>query len=485
MSRKVKNERYYVQEIHKHTDKINKELKRIRGEISELKSTSSLKDKVSQELAKLEEEKQALENESQKLRFIINICNNKARLDDVQKEIQEKQNENRDLLIRLEDIYISRKNKERNIEAIKTAISEENAILERELDKLSRNDRIEYLRMKQDLESVQKEIKDYENTLGENNEKMEFYMNKIDHPIKKSLFNLISEYETLREEHENLSQIIRNKGSVKHEEEQLLTSIRDTRIQVQSIEAETKNYQQKLESVQEIIDGLDKDLKEGYSARHGKYLELMKREEKMNQFIESAVEKIDNIKKMSDAADDSIVEGLNFWSLHLDELDDGEFDTDDVNTAKQEYQMQLTRLHNITERISQIKTEINELRDKKMDIEKQLLEQDDPEEVKEVIQGSIETFTAEKDVLSKKISATVSAIEVAIKTNKELTEKLAKNQSYAEIKQFEEKIDDLQKMKNEFLGRINVLNESTNTEKIAEETLALINTYNKMLTQSG
>lgn len=145
-----------------------------------------------------------------------------------------------------------------------------------------------------------------------------------------------------------MSLMIRNKGSAKHEEESLLEAIRDARLALQALESDNKFHQQKLDTVQEIIDGLDKDLREGYSARHGKYLELMKREQKMNQFIATALTKIENNKSLIDNAANAIVDGLNFWALHLDEIDHSEFDTDDIGAANQEYQLQVARLQNVS-----------------------------------------------------------------------------------------------------------------------------------------
>lgn len=61
------------------------------------------------------------------------------------------------------------------------------------------------------------------------------------------------------------------------------------------------------------------------------------------------------------------------------------------------------------------------MRLKKSELEKEILEQEDPEDAQDSLQTSIASCNAEKDMLNKKIAATVSAIEVAFKNNKDLT----------------------------------------------------------------
>merc|ERR1712150_71776 len=106
-------------------------------------------------------------------------------------------------------------------------------------------------------------------------------------PVKQVAVRLYEQLHELEEKRDQLMSEVQSKSTPQEEREKLLKLVKEDNQEIASMERQTNEIKDKVGNLQEEVRQLDMDIEENQGERNQKYKELKKREESMNEFLDS------------------------------------------------------------------------------------------------------------------------------------------------------------------------------------------------------
>jgi intraflagellar transport protein 74 len=123
-------------------------------------------------------------------------------------------------------------------------------------------------------------------------------------PVKQEAVRLYEQLRELEEKRDSLMQEMQAKGTPQDEREALLKQVRQDNTEIASIERQTNDVREKVQSLQDELRQVDNDIDESQGERSQQYKELKRREENIDEFMSNFEE-----KKQEEAARITELEG--------------------------------------------------------------------------------------------------------------------------------------------------------------------------------
>ncbi|XP_061487261.1 intraflagellar transport protein 74 homolog [Rhineura floridana] len=185
-------------------------------------------------------------------------------------------------------IFTERQAKEKHIQAVEDDIQQEKEAAENIIKNMSEEDQTKYMETKVSNDKLLQELCTLQQELDAVNMKEQALETEIVHSqIKQEALQLYEKLHGLEEHRNQMIAEDKSMGSPQEERERLLKQVKEDNQEIASMERQLTDIKEKINQLNEGIRQLDMDLEEQQGEKNLKYKELKKREESMDNFLES------------------------------------------------------------------------------------------------------------------------------------------------------------------------------------------------------
>lgn len=362
----------------------------------------------------------------------------------------------------IDELFTQRRDKEQQIKQLEIELDQERRMAESLVEDMPPDQRAKYAQLKNVNNSLQAELEQKQQDLDALTTRIQNLEDEVSSsPVKQEAVTLYEKLNELGEKKQSLLDEMEkeNKGTPAEERERLLKQVKEDNQEIASMERKTSELREKIETVNGEIQQLDMDLEEHQGERNVKYKELKKREETMDEFLETFEEVKANEQARKQQLESNIVNVLEHMSRgmartkHLPSPAELQRMKDDLNFKETEMHKsqstaaslgsEHTRLQMDLEKVEQLETKITtELESLKERIQTMTLEletfsdldalTDQSEEKKTRLYKEKKTLSARKETFKKHVQS-LSSFYDATKS------KLMENETHSQLGNLERK----------------------------------------------
>ncbi|XP_075787577.1 intraflagellar transport protein 74 homolog isoform X1 [Pelodiscus sinensis] len=185
-------------------------------------------------------------------------------------------------------IFTERQAKEKLIQAVEEDIEREKQVADDIIKNMSQENQAKYVEMKDTNEKLLQELDAQQQELDALNVKEDTLGAEIAHSqVKQEAVQLYEKLHGLEEHRDQMIAEDKSMGSPQEERERLLKQVKEDNQEIASMERQLTEIKEKINHFNEVIRRLDMDLEEQQGEKNMKYKELKKREESMDNFLET------------------------------------------------------------------------------------------------------------------------------------------------------------------------------------------------------
>ncbi|XP_062985277.1 intraflagellar transport protein 74 homolog isoform X2 [Elgaria multicarinata webbii] len=185
-------------------------------------------------------------------------------------------------------IFTERQGKEKLIQAVEDEIQQEKQAAENIVKNMSVEDQTKYMETVVTNEKLLQDLCALQQELDAANMKEQALEGEIAHSqVKQEALQLYEKLHGLEEHRNQMIAEDKSMGSPQEERERLLKQVKEDNQEIASMERQLTDIKEKINQLNEGIRQLDMDLEEQQGEKNLKYKELKKREESMDNFLES------------------------------------------------------------------------------------------------------------------------------------------------------------------------------------------------------
>ncbi|XP_044876589.1 intraflagellar transport protein 74 homolog isoform X2 [Mauremys mutica] len=185
-------------------------------------------------------------------------------------------------------IFTERQAKEKLIQAVEEDIEREKQVADDIIKNMSQENQAKYMEMKATNEKLLQELDAQQQELDGLNIKEDTLGAEIVHSqVKQEAVQLYEKLHGLEEHRDQMIAEDKSMGSPQEERERLLKQVKEDNQEIASMERQLTEIKEKINHFNDVIRRLDMDLEEHQGEKNLKYKELKKREESMDNFLET------------------------------------------------------------------------------------------------------------------------------------------------------------------------------------------------------
>lgn len=393
---------------------------------------------------------------------LLDKINTDTEMDDIVQDFNALKIQNEREQKSIDELFTQRRDKEQQIKQLEIELDQERRMAESLVEDMPPDQRAKYAQLKNVNNSLQAELEQKQQDLDALTTRIQNLEDEVSSsPVKQEAVTLYEKLNELGEKKQSLLDEMEkeNKGTPAEERERLLKQVKEDNQEIASMERKTSELREKTETVNGEIQQLDMDLEEHQGERNVKYKELKKREETMDEFLETFEEVKANEQARKQQLESNIVNVLEHMSRgmartkHLPSPAELQRMKDDLNFKETEMHKsqstaaslgsEHTRLQMDLEKVEQLETKITtELESLKERIQTMTLEletfsdldalTDQSEEKKARLYKEKKTLSARKETFKKHVQS-LSSFYDATKS------KLMENETHSQLGNLERK----------------------------------------------
>lgn len=393
---------------------------------------------------------------------LLDKINTDTEMDDIVQDFNALKIQNEREQKSIDELFTQRRDKEQQIKQLEIELDQERRMAESLVEDMPPDQRAKYAQLKNVNNSLQAELEQKQQDLDALTTRIQNLEDEVSSsPVKQEAVTLYEKLNELGEKKQSLLDEMEkeNKGTPAEERERLLKQVKEDNQEIASMERKTSELREKIETVNGEIQQLDMDLEEHQGERNVKYKELKKREETMDEFLETFEEVKANEQARKQQLESNIVNVLEHMSRgmartkHLPSPAELQRMKDDLNFKETEMHKsqstaaslgsEHTRLQMDLEKVEQLETKITtELESLKERIQTMTLEletfsdldalTDQSEEKKTRLYKEKKTLSARKETFKKHVQS-LSSFYDATKS------KLMENETHSQLGNLERK----------------------------------------------
>lgn len=393
---------------------------------------------------------------------LLDKINTDTEMDDIVQDFNALKIQNEREQKSIDELFTQRRDKEQQIRQLEIELDQERRMAESLVEDMPPDQRAKYAQLKNVNNSLQAELEQKQQDLDALTTRIQNLEDEVSSsPVKQEAVTLYEKLNELGEKKQSLLDEMEkeNKGTPAEERERLLKQVKEDNQEIASMERKTSELREKIETVNGEIQQLDMDLEEHQGERNVKYKELKKREETMDEFLETFEEVKANEQARKQQLESNIVNVLEHMSRgmartkHLPSPAELQRMKDDLNFKETEMHKsqstaaslgsEHTRLQMDLEKVEQLETKITtELESLKERIQTMTLEletfsdldalTDQSEEKKARLYKEKKTLSARKETFKKHVQS-LSSFYDATKS------KLMENETHSQLGNLERK----------------------------------------------
>ncbi|XP_052778155.1 intraflagellar transport protein 74 homolog [Mya arenaria] len=286
--RQVHDRTYYLGLVRSKINELNTETGRLNKEIENVSEENSSYLTYEKRAEILASEIKDLQGELGDYNTLVDKLTTDEDIQDVEFDLNDLRAANEREARKIEDLFEVRQKKEEQIKQVETELDQEKRMADNLVNDMDTEMRQKYFRLKDMNEHMLKQLESGQQELDVLNSKTEGLNEELSmSQVKQEAVRLYEQLNELEMKRDSLVEEAKSTSSPAEEREKLLKQVKEDNQEIASMERQTNEFREKIESLQEEIHQLDMDIEENQGERNQKYKELKKREETMDEFLQT------------------------------------------------------------------------------------------------------------------------------------------------------------------------------------------------------
>ncbi|XP_031556313.1 intraflagellar transport protein 74 homolog [Actinia tenebrosa] len=288
--RQVQDKSYYMGQLRAKMTDLNIEIAKLRKEIEQYNQDNSTYLSYEKKAEALASEIKGLQGQLADYNTLVDKLNTDTDMDDIIQDYNALKMQNEREQRSIDEIFTQRQDKENQIKQLEIELDQEHRMAESLVEDMPPDQKAKYAQLKNINKSLQSELEHKQQDLDSLNLKITSLEEEVSSsPVKQEAVSLYEKLNEMEEKKRSLLEEMEkeNKGSPAEEKERLLKQVKEDNQEIASMDRRIGELREKIESLNTEIQQLDMDLEEHQGERNLKYKELKKREETMQEFLDT------------------------------------------------------------------------------------------------------------------------------------------------------------------------------------------------------
>lgn len=286
--RQIMDKSYYLGVLRSKINELTTEITKLQKEIDMYNQENSVYLSYEKRAESLASEIKEFQGQLADYNMLVDKLNTNTDMEEVMSDYNLLKAQNDREAQSIDIIFTERQGKEKQIQAVEDDIHQEKQAAEDIIKNMSEEDQAKYMETKVTNEKLLQELCALQQELDSVNMKEQALETEIAHSqIKQEALQLYEKLHRLEEHRDQMIAEDKSMGSPQEERERLLKQVKEDNQEIASMERQLTDIREKINHLNEGIRQLDMDLEEHQGEKNLKYKELKKREESMDNFLES------------------------------------------------------------------------------------------------------------------------------------------------------------------------------------------------------
>ncbi|XP_007433080.1 intraflagellar transport protein 74 homolog [Python bivittatus] len=286
--RQIMDKSYYLGVLRSKINELTSEINKLQKEIDMYNQENSVYLSYEKRAESLASEIKEFQGQLADYNMLVDKLNTNTDMEEVMSDYNLLKAQNDREAQGIDIIFTERQSKEKLIQAVEDDIRQEKRAAENIIKNMSEEDQTKYMEMKIANEKLLQELSSLQQEFDAVNMKEQALETEIAHSqIKQEALQLYEKLHGLEEHRDQMIAEDKSMGSPQEERERLLKQVKEDNQEIASMERQLTEIKEKINHLNEGIRQLDMDLEEHQGEKNLKYKELKKREESMDNFLES------------------------------------------------------------------------------------------------------------------------------------------------------------------------------------------------------
>ncbi|NWS84375.1 IFT74 protein, partial [Toxostoma redivivum] len=291
--RQIMDKTYYLGMLRNKTSELTTEINKLQEEVEMYKQEKSVYLSYEKRAEALAGELKDLQGQLADYNMVVDILNTSTDIAEVIRDYNMLKVQNDRDAQSIDKIFAERQATEKLNQAVEEDIEREKVLADDILKDMSQENQAKYMEMKAANEKLSQELIVQQQELDALNVKEESLRAEIAHSgMKQRAVQLYEEIHELKERRDRMIAEDKNMESPQEERERLLKqarieNVKDDSQKIASMERQLAEVREKTDHFKKVIQRLDMDLENNRGEENWKYKELKKKEESMDNFLET------------------------------------------------------------------------------------------------------------------------------------------------------------------------------------------------------
>ncbi|CAF0931616.1 unnamed protein product [Didymodactylos carnosus] len=516
--RQVMDRTYYVGLVRSKVNELETETNRLQKDTDSFTEDNKQYSALSKAAEELSQQIESLRNELGDYNMIIDRLQTSGEVAELKKELMDLTSHNHQVELGIDEIYVEKRRKEDQLHRLERDLADEKKKSEKLLANMNPELKQRYSKIKsysdklqQQMDAMQNEISTLEGQMNTMREQMSGSV------IKQDALSLVEQLHELETKREQLQEESKNSMTPDQEQQKLTQQVREENQEIASMERQIKELKERNESLKREYQELDNDRQQSITTTKAsakdqqpvdddttqKYFELKKKEQQIDEFIESYAEtKEQNLSQLKSVQKSNLnlvqilsrglMKGQNLPSKdeyselksNLENKESEKKKSNDTNIILKEQHRKLKQDYDKLETLDQrLNDEREELKTKWIKMQEDLEKFSDLEGLKKNAEKRKLRLAADKINMAKQRQATKLAIQMLHSQYEAIQGQVHDNDTHQQLVGLEKTLQTLGQSVFTAEETLSSQNAQGQYEQIKRQALDLVQLHNRWLTE--
>ncbi|XP_046846357.1 intraflagellar transport protein 74 homolog [Xenia sp. Carnegie-2017] len=500
--RQVQDKSYFMGLLRAKVSELTAEISRMQKEIDKYSQEHETYLTYEKRAENIASEIKNLQGELADYNTLLDKMNTDSDMDEINQEHDSIKASNDRERKMIDELFLKRQEKEDKIRELQLEIDQENRMAENLVQGMSDKMKQNYFNLKKKTVLLEKELDEKQQNLEKITTKLQVLGEEISSsPVKQEAVTLYEKIHELEEKKQNLVEEDMSKGTPAEEREKLLKQVKDDNEEIRSLEKRIKEIREKVQISTEELQQVDMDLEENQGERSQKYIELKKREESMQEFLDSFEENKQKELERKSQLEGNIVSILEHMSRRMirskhlpsvnelkqmqedlsfkeNEMQRSQNTSESLQSEHERLQIDLDKVEQLESKIS---SELEAITIKIATMEEELVKYRDLGSLKESAENRRMNLNEEQETLESRRETMQTRVRDLTAKYDVLKNKLNENETYSQLSNLERKWQHLEQnnfVMKEFIATKNV---ESDYKPLKEKVIVQLDDINKII----
>ncbi|KAM6106205.1 LOW QUALITY PROTEIN: intraflagellar transport protein 74 homolog [Pterocles gutturalis] len=286
--RQIMDKTYYLGQLRSKTNEITTEINKLQEEVEMYKQEKSVYLSCEKRAEALAGEIKELQGQLADYNMVVDILNTNTDMAEVIRDYNMLKVQNDRDTQTVDKVFKERQATEKLIQEVEERIEREKVVADDIIKDMSQENQAKYMEMKAANEKLSQELVVQQQELDALNVKEEALRAEIAHSqVREKAVQLYEKLHELEERRDHMIAEDKNMESPEEERKRLLKQVKNDSQEIASMERQLTEVKEKTNHFKKVIQRLDMDLENHQGEENWKYKELKKKEESMDNFLET------------------------------------------------------------------------------------------------------------------------------------------------------------------------------------------------------